>query len=238
MKNVFCLIILLSMLFLQSCSGLRSSVDLSVSTDRKALEFLQNRTNSINSLKASLRIKPADITVPAIDAYLDYEKDNTFRLTGLSPTGFTLFDIQVIEYQGQVISDSNLHGNDIFKPEILREMLDFYGSNNSPDTNYFIEEINDYYIVNQIRSDGGIAYPLRRWWIKRDDMVVVRKELYSNLQDNKGVRIFEAQYRDFKSINGIKIPVEIIIKDGTGNQIGNVRFNKVEYLKGINLKYQ
>ena len=70
MKNASCLIILLSLFILQSCSGLRLSVDLSVNTDRKALELLQNRTDSINSLKASLSIKPAEIIIPAIDAYL------------------------------------------------------------------------------------------------------------------------------------------------------------------------
>src|SRR3989304_5280076 len=183
MKNAFCLIILLTVFFLQSCSGLRSAVDLSVTSDRRALEFLQNRTDSINNLKASLSIKPADIIIPAIDAYLDYEKNHTFRLFGLSPNGFT----------------------------------------------YFIEEMKHYYVINQLRSANGISYPMRRWWIDRRDMIIVRKELFSDLPDKQGVKIFEAVYRNFKDADGIRTSFEVIINDSNGDKIGKIRFNKIEY---------
>ncbi|MEK6584617.1 MAG: hypothetical protein AABY66_07135, partial [Nitrospirota bacterium] len=145
MKNAACLIILLSLFILQSCSGLRSAVDLSVTSDRRALEFLQNRADSINNLKASLSIKPAEIIIPAIDAYLDYQKNDTFRLVGLSPNGFTLFEVKIDEIQtmqGHNVDrrdilvphlssinglDSLFHRNDMLSPEIFREVMDFYG---------------------------------------------------------------------------------------------------------------
>jgi len=248
MKNAFCLIILLTVFFLQSCSGLRSAVDLSVTSDRRALEFLQNRTYSINNLKASLSIKPADIIIPAIDAYLDYEKNHTFRLVGLSPNGFTIFEVKIDENQNNVIPaeagiqtpsiqehisinglDSLLHGNDMLSPEIFREVMDFYGYDTSQDVTYFIEEMKHYYVINQLRSANGISYPMRRWWIDRRDMIIVRKELFSDLPDKQGVKIFEAVYRNFKDADGIRTSFEVIINDSNGDKIGKIRFNKIEY---------
>ncbi|MEK6538339.1 MAG: hypothetical protein AABZ46_04345, partial [Nitrospirota bacterium] len=173
---------------------MRLSVDLSVNTDRKALELLQNRTDSINSLKASLSIKPAEIIIPAIDAYLDYKKNDTFRLVGLSPNGFTLFEVKIDENQNNVIPvsikglDSLFHGNDMLSPEIFREVMDFYGYDRSQDFTYFVEEMKYYYVINQLRSAEGISYPLRRWWIDRRGMVIVRKELFSDLPDKQGVK--------------------------------------------------
>ncbi|MEK6713872.1 MAG: hypothetical protein AABY41_06735 [Nitrospirota bacterium] len=235
MKNASCLIILLSLFILQSCSGLRLSVDLSVNTDRKALELLQNRTDSINSLKASLSIKPAEIIIPAIDAYLDYKKNDTFRLVGLSPNGFTLFEVKIDENQNNVIPvsikglDSLFHGNDMLSPEIFREVMDFYGYDRSQDFTYFVEEMKYYYVINQLRSAEGISYPLRRWWIDRRGMVIVRKELFSDLPDKQGVKIFEAVYRNFKDADGIRTSFEVIINDSNGDKIGKIRFNKIEY---------
>ena len=247
MKNASCLIILLSLLFLQSCSGLRSAVDLSVTSDRRALEFLQNRADSINNLKASLSIKPAEIIIPAIDAYLDYQKNDTFRLVGLSPNGFTLFEVKIDEIQtmqGHNVDrrdilvphlssinglDSLFHRNDMLSPEIFREVMDFYGYDRSQDFTYFIEEMKHYYVINQLRSAKGISYPLRRWWIDRRDMVIVRKELFSDLPDKQGVKIFEAVYRNFKDADGIRTSFEVIINDSNGDKIGKIRFNKIEY---------
>ncbi len=235
MKNAACLIILLSVFFLQSCSGLRSAVDLSVTSDRRALEFLQSRTDSINNLKASLSIKPADIIIPAIDAYLDYKKNDTFRLVGLSPNGFTLFEVKIDENQNNVIPvsikglDSLLHGKYMLSPEMLREVMDFYGYDRSQDFTYFIEEMKHYYVINQLRSAEGISYPLRRWWIDRRDMVIVRKELFSDLPDKQGVKIFEALYRNFKDADGVRTSFEVIINDSNGDKIGKIRFNKIEY---------
>lgn len=235
MKNASCLIILLTVFFLQSCSGLRSAVDLSVTSDRRALEFLQNRSDSINNLKASLSIKPADIIIPAIDAYLDYKKNDTFRLVGLSPNGFTLFEVKIDENQNNVIPvgikglDSLLHGKNMLSPEMLREVMDFYGYDRSQDFTYFIEEMKYYYVINQLRSAEGISYPLRRWWIDRRDMVIVRKELFSDLPDKQGVKIFEAVYRNFKDADGVRTSFEVIINDSNEDKIGKIRFNKIEY---------
>lgn len=235
MKNASCLIILLTVFFLQSCSGLRSAVDLSVTSDRRALEFLQNRSDSINNLKASLSIKPADIIIPAIDAYLDYKKNDTFRLVGLSPNGFTLFEVKIDENQNNVIPvgikglDSILHGKNMLSPEMLREVMDFYGYDRSQDFTYFIEEMKHYYVINQLRSAEGISYPLRRWWIDRRDMVIVRKELFSDLPDKQGVKIFEAVYRNFKDADGVRTSFEVIINDSNEDKIGKIRFNKIEY---------
>lgn len=235
MKNVSCLIILLTVFFLQSCSGLRSAVDLSVTSDRRALEFLQNRTDSINNLKASLSIKPADIIIPAIDAYLDYKKNDTFRFVGLSPNGFTLFEVKIDENQNNVIPvsikglDSLFHGKYMLSPEMLREVMDFYGYDRSQDFTYFIEEMKHYYVINQLRSAEGISYPLRRWWIDRRDMVIVKKELFSDLPDKQGVKIFEALYRNFKDADGVRSSFDVIINDSNEDKIGKIRFNKIEY---------
>ncbi len=235
MKNAACLIIVLSVFFLQSCTGLRSAVDLSVTSDRRALEFLQNRTDSINNLKASLSIKPADIIIPAFDAYLDYKKNDTFRLVGLSPNGFTLFEVKIDENQNNVIPvsikglDSLFHGKYMVSPEMLREVMDFYGYDRSQDFTYFIEEMKHYYVINQLRSAEGISYPLRRWWIDRRDMVIVRKELFSDLPEKHGVKIFEAVYRNFKDADGVRTSFEVIINDSNEDKIGKIRFNKIEY---------
>lgn len=228
MKNVFYLITLLAFLFLQSCSALRSSADLSVSADRRAIEFLKDRSGSIDSLKAELNLNPSDIASPSIDAYLSYEKDGIFRLIGLSPAGFTLFDITVED--GVVTGPiDNFPVKDTFTPGTLVEVIDFYGSDNSGDSTWFIEEISNVYVITQLISSGGMSYPLRRWWINREKMVIIKKELFSDLPDKHAVRLFEAFYRDFRTVNGIMTPFEIIINNGIGRKIGKVRFKKIEY---------
>ena len=228
MKIVFYLIILLSIPTLQSCSALRPSADLSISNDRRPIEFLKDRSGSIDSLKAELFLSPSDIAVSSIDAYLSYEKYGIFRLIGLSPAGFTLFDIKV---EDGVVTDTigNFPVKETFTPGILMELIDFYGSDNSGDSTWFIEEISNFYVVTQLISSGGISYPLRRWWIDREKMVIIKKELYSDLPDNQGIRLFEALYRDFRTVNGINTPFEIIINNGIGRKTGKVRFKKIEY---------
>ncbi len=228
MKIVFYLMTLLSLLFLQSCSALRSSADLSVSTDRRAIEFLQGRSLSIDNLNAELSLNPSDITIPSIDAYLSYDKAGLFRLVGLSSAGFTLFDMKV---QDGVVTgpDIKFPVTEISNPEILREVIDFYGSDHDGDSAWFVEEFRNYYVVSQLRSSGGISYPLRRWWIDKTEMVIVKKELYSDRYDKHGVRLFEATYRDFRNISGIMTPFEIIIATDAGSRIGKVRFYRIEY---------
>ena len=228
LKNIPCLITLLAVLLLQSCTALRPSTDLSVSTDRSAIEFLQNRSESIDGLKAELNLNPSDITIPSIDAYLSYEKKGVFRLIGLSSAGFTLFDIKVKDgvVTGLV---ENFPVNETFALNTLMEVIDFHGSDSSGEFSWFVEEYRNYYVVNQLRSYGGVSYPLRRWWIDKSEMLIVKKELYSDTPDKHGVRLFEALYRDFKPVNDIMTPFEIIIRTGSGKKAGKVRFKKIEY---------
>src|SRR4030067_2937795 len=191
MKIVFYLIILLSIPFLQSCSALRPPVNLLVSSDTKGFELLQDRLRSVISIKAELSINPTDFASPSIDAYLSYEKDGIFRLVGLSPAGFTLFDMKV---EDGVVSGtiSDFPVNDILTPNTLKEVIDFYGSDNTGDKTWFTEEISNFYVVTQLMCSGGMSNPLRRWWIDKTEMVIVKKELYSDIPDKHGVRIFES----------------------------------------------
>lgn len=228
MKYVSCLITLLAVLLLQSCSALRSSTELSVSTDRSAIAFLQNRSGSIDRLKAELKLNPSDITIPSIDAYLSYEKEGVFRLIGLSPAGFTLFDIKIED--GVVTGpDDNFPVNETIALKTMVELIDFYGSDAAGGFSWFVEEYRNYYVINQLRSYGGVSYPLRRWWIDKAEMLIIKKELYSDTPDKLGVRLFEALYRDFRPVNDIMIPFEIILRDGKGKMTGKVRFKKIEY---------
>ena len=228
MKYVSCLITLLAVLLLQSCTALRSPTELSVSTDRSAISFLQNRAGSIHRLKAELKLNPSDITIPSIDAYLSYEKEGVFRLIGLSPAGFTLFDIKIED--GVVTGpDDNLPINETIALKTMVELIDFHGSDGAEGFSWFVEEYRNYYVVNQLISYGGVSYPLRRWWIDKAEMLIVKKELYSDTPDKHGVRLFEALYRDFRPVNDIMTPFEIILRDGKGKKTGKVMFKKIEY---------
>src|SRR4030065_1968349 len=160
MKIVIYLIILLSIPFLQSCSALRPPVNLSVSSDTRAYEFLQERLRRVISLKAELNIDPSAVASPSIDAYLSYEKEGVFRLVGFSPAGFTLFDIKV---EDGVVSGtiSNFPVKDTLTPDTLKEVIDFYGSDNTGDYTWFIEEISNFYVVPQLICSGGMYNPLR-----------------------------------------------------------------------------
>ncbi|HZX49276.1 MAG TPA: hypothetical protein VFF47_08685 [Nitrospirota bacterium] len=228
MKIVTYLIILLSILFLQSCSTLRPPVNLSVSSDTRAYEFLQERQRRVISLKAELNIDPSAVASPSIDAYLSYDKEGVFRLVGLSPAGFTLFDIKV---EDGVVSGpiSSFPVKETLTPETLREVIDFYGSDNTGDYTWFNEETDNFYLVTQLICSGGMSNPVRRWWIDKSEMVIVKKELYSDIPDKHGVRIFEAIYSDFRAVNGMMTPYEIIINNGIGRKIGQVRFKKIGY---------
>ncbi|MBI5756674.1 MAG: outer membrane lipoprotein-sorting protein [Nitrospirae bacterium] len=222
--------ILLSSLILLSCAGVKPSADLSIVTDRRVLEVLRNKSDRIKTINAALGLKPATVTTPALDAYLSYSSDGFFRLVGLTPTGFTLFDLQINDNRPDLsFSDENLEL--LVTPGIIRESIDFYGSDRYPDTGFFIEDFRRYYVVNQLKSDGEISYPLRRWWIDKLDMVIIRKEIFSELPDRRGERLLEALYRDFRIVDGISTPFEIIINNGRGGKIGRIKFYKVEYNK-------
>lgn len=232
MTNVFYLIILSSVWFLQSCSVLRPPVDLSVSSDTRAFEFLQERSLGVNSLKAELNINPSDIAIPSIVAYLSYRKDGVIRLFGLSPAGFTLFDLNV---EDGVVTGSidRFPAREIISPESMMEVFDFYGGDYSGNFTWFIEEMRDYYIVSQLKRAGAISFPLRRWWIDKKEMRIVKKELFSDTPEKQNVRLFEALYKDFRVLNGIMTPFEIIINNGSGSRIGKVRFKSIVFNEDI-----
>lgn len=230
MKHLFYFIAVMSILLLQSCSALRPQIELIASSDTTALKLLQDRYESVLSLKAELKIRPASVTIPSVDAFLAYDKTGKFRLTGLSPAGFTLFDVEV--------SGSNVYATDhlnkipvrdISKPESILEMIDFIGGSRSAGFEWSTEESGSYYVVNQELSSGGISYPIRRWWVDKADMVIVKKELYSDNPDKHGIKLFEAKYSDFRAVNGIISPFEITVYSGAGKEVGKVRFSRIVY---------
>ena len=240
--------LLLSSVLTQSCARTKPYTQVEISTDIKVIEVIQNKSGSINSINASLGLKPASILIPQLDAYLSYKREGLFRLIGITPTGFTLFDFKTIDNQFTLsLSDGKetsgtleefikglkeIYGVDIPEdPEIVRDVLDFYGGEGYKDTGFFIEELKDYYILNQFRNSDNIAYPIRRWWIDKEDMIVVRKEIFSKLPDKRGERLFEILYGDFKIVDNIWIPFEIEIKGKEGNGLLKMKFNKVEYNK-------
>lgn len=222
--------LLLFSTLLLSCAGVKPSADLSIITDRRVIEVLRNKSDRIKTINAALGLKPATVTTPALDAYLSYSSDGFFRLVGLTPTGFTLFDLQVNDNR-PALSFSDENFDITAAPEIIREVIDFYGSKGTPGAVFFIEDFRRYYVVNQLKSDGEISYPLRRWWIDKPDMVVIKKEIFSEVPDRRGERLFEALYRDFRIVDGISTPFEIIINNGRGGKIGRIKFYKVEYNK-------
>lgn len=229
MKNASPLLILLFfVLFIQSCTAVRLSVDLSVSTDRKAIEYLIERASGIAVIKAELKLTSPEIAAPSIDAYLNFERGGFFRLTGLTPSGFTMFDIHIRDglENNQI---EGLPAGDMMNPELVRDVLDFYGGDSQADFTWFTEESQEYYIVSQLMSSGKSSYPVRRWWIDKLQMVIVKKELYSDNPDKQGVLLFEARYSDLRDIRGIMMPFNILIFNGSGSKAGRVSFRKIDF---------
>ena len=214
--------------------------------DRRVIEAIQGKSASIKTIKASLGLRPAGITSPELSAYLVYKSEGLFRLTGLTPTGFTLFNFEIVDDQftlslptGRRISGSaeefmagikGVPGIDLpADPGIVREAIDFYGSDVAEDTHFLIEELEDYYLLNQLKSREDLSYPIRRWWVDKRDMTVVRKEIFSKLPDRGGERLLDIVYRDFRVIDGIRTPFEILVKGDGGQNLFRMRLHKVEY---------
>lgn len=233
-------------MFLLSCAGLNSYTGLKISTDKRVIEVLLNKSEPVNTIHASLRLMPARIAAPELDAHMTYHKEGLFRLTGLIPNGLTLFVFETEDNRFHLLlpNGRSIRGDvDEFITGvrgvtglefvadigIVKEVIDFYGGDLTPDVSFFIEELKDDYILTQLRGRGGISYPLRRWWIEKGDMNIVKKEIYSKRKDNPGERLFEAFYGDFRMVDGIRTPFEVLVKDGKGRKLLKMKFHKVEY---------
>jgi len=239
---------LISSLFLLSCSSIKYYTDLEILTDKRVLEVLGNRSGHIDTMRASMNLTPA-IGGPDLDAYLSYRKGGVFRLTGLAPNGLTLFVFETEDNRFLLSfpDGRSIRGDmDEFMPVvtgipglefvadlgIAREVIDFYGGDLATDASFFIEELEGHYILTQLsRGEEGLSYPLRRWWIEKGDMNIVRKEIYSMRHGNSGGKLFEALYGDFRVIDGIKTPYYVMVRDGKGRRLLKIRFRKVEYNK-------
>jgi len=231
-----------------SCAVTRPYPRLEISMDRRVVEAVQSRSASIKTIKASLGLRPAGLASPELSAYLVYKREGLFSLTGLTPTGFTLFNFETADDlftlslpNGRRISGSaeefmagikGAAGIDLpADPGIVREAIDFYGSDVTEDTRFLIEELEDYYLLNQLKSREDLSYPVRRWWIEKRDMDVVRKEIFSKLPDRGGERLFEIVYGDFRVIDDIRTPFDILVKGDEGQNLFRMRLHKVEYNK-------
>ena len=229
-----------------SCAGTRPYPRLEISMDRRVVEAIQGKSASTKTIKASLSLRPAGLASPELSAYLVYKREGLFRLTGLTPTGFTLFNFETADDRftlslpdGRRISGSSEEfmagikgaaGIDLpADPGIVREAIDFYGSDVTDDTRFLIEELEDYYLLNQLKSRDDLSYPVRRWWVEKRDMVVVRKEIFSKRPDRGGERLFEIVYGDFRVIDDIQTPFDILVKGEGGQNLFRMRFHKVEY---------
>ncbi len=249
---------MLSSLFILSCARVKPYPDIGISTDKRVIEALQGKAEGIKTMNATLSITPAALRAPALDAYMSYDRVGLFRLTGLTPTGFTLFNLDIQDDQftllydrGKIsgnikeftegfkdISFKGIFGMDLppgigldigFGIGLIREAIDFYGSDGYPDAIFFIEEFKDYYILNQLSSERGLSYPVRRWWIEKGGMRIVRKEVFSVLPEKRGERLFEALYGDFRDVDNIQTPFEIVINGEGGKRLMTMKLKKVEY---------
>lgn len=237
--------LLISSLFILSCARVKPYPDIGISTDKRVIEVLQSKAEGIKTINATLSIKPAALRAAALDAHMSYEREGMFRLTGFTPTGFTLFNLDIQDEQFTLLYNrGEISGNikeftegfkGIFGMElspnigIVREAIDFYGSDGYPDAVFFIEEFEDYYILNQLRGERGISYPVRRWWTEKGGMRIVRKEVFSDLPEKRGERLFEALYGDFRTVDDIQTPFEIVINGEKGKRLMTMKLKKVEY---------
>ncbi|MDZ4384114.1 MAG: hypothetical protein U0940_01390, partial [Nitrospirota bacterium] len=65
--------------------------------------------------------------------------------------------------------------------------------------------------------------------IEKRDMVVVRKEIFSKLPDSGGERLLDIVYGDFRVIDDIRTPFDILVKGDRGQNLFRMRLHKVEY---------
>ena len=241
-------VLLLVNTFFSSCAGLKPYDTIRVSTDRSVINLLKNKSDLIKSINAELVLIPSTLTAPSIDSFLSYNSSGLFRLAGLTPNGFTLFDFETqndhftlsltnrLKISGDLNEFSNafkaIAGSELpVHPDVVMETIDFYGINKDEDTSFFIEELSGSYILNQLKNDGSISYPVRRWWIDKEDKKILRKEVFSGNPDKRGEIIMEAEYRDFRMVDDIWTPYEILIREGKGKKLLRMKFSKVDYNK-------
>src|SRR3990172_4530119 len=91
------IILLISSMLPLSCAVTRPYPRLEISMDRRVVEAVQSRSASIKTIKTSLGLRPAGLASPELSAYLVYKREGLFRLTGLTPTGFTLFNFETTD---------------------------------------------------------------------------------------------------------------------------------------------
>lgn len=248
MKSPFAfpIVLLLCSVIPLSCAGTRPYTPLEISMDRRVIEAIQGKSAGIRTIHAALGLRPAGIASPELDAYLIYKREGLFRLTGLTPAGFTLFKFETADDlftlslpNGRQISGSaeelmtgikGAAGIDLpADPGIVREAIDFYGSDLTEDTHFLIEELEDYYLLNQLKNRDDLSYPIRRWWIDKREMTVARKEIFSRLPDRGGERLLDIVYGDFRAVNDIRTPFDILVKGDGGQNLFRMRLHKVEY---------
>ncbi|MBI5193742.1 MAG: hypothetical protein HZA08_09920 [Nitrospirae bacterium] len=247
-KLIFGVILFLLPLILASCGSIKSYDTIRVITDNSFIDSLKNKSDSVKSINAELDIIPSTLKAPSIGAYMSYNKEGFFRLAGLSPNGFSLFDFQSqddkftlslsnrLEISGDLNEFRNgfktLAGRELpVEPDMIKETIDFYGINQDDDTTFLIEELRDSYILTQLKHDDKISYPLRRWWLDKDDKTILRKEVFSRNPDKKGEILLEAVYGDFRIIDNVQTPFDISIREKKGKKLLNMKFTKVEYNK-------
>lgn len=247
-KLIFGVIGLFLSFMLVSCTGMRTYDTVRVNTDRIAIDILKNKSDAIKSINGELTLIPSTFKVPSIDSFMSYNNAGIFRLAGLTPNGFTLFDFETqddhftmsltnrLKISGDLNDFRNgfkaIAGSELpVDPDIIRETIDFYGINKDEEAVFFIEEFRDTYILNQLKSDGSISYPVRRWWIDRYDKKILRKEVFSRNPEKRGEIIMEAEYRDFRLTDDIWTPYEILIREGRGKKLLKMKFSKVDYNK-------
>lgn len=247
MLNRYSIVTLLACFtFFAACAGIKPYDTINISTDRNIINILKDKSERVKSVSASLGLIPAIITGPELSAYMSYNQEGQFKLRGLTPTGFTLFSFETTDNQytlalsdgrsitgdvkGSDISFKDISGIDIpIEINMTKEVIDFYGSDSDQGAFFLIEDLRGYYILNQLESDGALSYPIRRWWINKKDMVVSRKEIFSRDKDRIGERTYEAAYDDFRMVDNILTPFEIVIKDGKENKLIKMKFYNVEY---------
>lgn len=245
---IFAVILLFLPLIFVSCGSVKSYDTIRVITDKSFIDVLKNKSGFVKSINAELDIIPATITVPGIGAYMSYNREGFFRLAGLSPNGFPLFDFQSqddkftislsnrLEISGDLNEFRNgfnaLAGIELpLEPDMVKETIDFYGIDQDEDTTFLIEELRDSYILSQLKHDDKISCPLRRWWIDKDDKKILRKEVFSGNPEKRGEILLEAVYGDFRIIDNVMTPFEISIREKKGKKLLNMKFTKVEYNK-------
>lgn len=248
--RIFPVLILVISLFISACSpkeGIYKHADFS--TNKKILEDLNDISEKIYTIKATMKLIPSVTGVPSIDAFMGYRKNGPFRLTGLSPTGLILFNFELendnftlyIYGRGKISNQSRENHLKLSKrerhyfpedPSIIREIVFFHGVEESGENFFYIENVDGYYVLNQLRIRNEFLYPVRRWWMDEKELKIRRKEIYSTGPGREGEKMYEILYNRFKQSQGIWMPFDIEIKDSEGKEILRLEIEEIRY-KGL-----